>query len=282
MPRSLTTFQSALTGEDTCPIDPNSAGFQFTAKVRRPWCEGRTMITARSVLTLVPDAERRRLVAEYADEGGGLAMFGPAAKATFLEFLVPRLPDPSHALSLCLMDQALTRAGSGGEAPKRRAIRDRIEREAWECIERAVRRSNEIDGWDRIERGVWECVEADVSACIGHDVWGDIERDARTRIECEAWQFIGSSGRARTGRGPHASLVWFHADPAAVFRALRGAPPPPLGERAYPVLFAPGLPNLYRAATVEEAALWERLPADDGRPELIERLLAEEIVTSLE
>jgi len=117
--QSLAAFQSglcrALRGENTCPIDPGSPGFRLTKSVRRSWCEGRAMVAARTVLKLVPAPERRRLVGEYVDAGGGLEMFLPAENEAFLRFLEPRLPDPSHPLSLCRMDRALTRARVGAK-----------------------------------------------------------------------------------------------------------------------------------------------------------------------
>src|ERR1019366_2035610 len=219
--------------EDSFPIDPTAAGSRSTA-----WSEDRTMIAVRGILTLVPQAERRRLIAEDANRFDGLTIFQPDEKEAFLAFLAARLPNPSHALTFCYMNQALIRAHSGAEAfvgPGDRTIRARIDR--------TLR--------DRIE----------------HEVWGRIER--------EAWQCIERAVRGRVEKGQHATLVWFHADPDAVFGALDGAAPPPVGEPAYPRLFAPGLRHLWRARTAEEAALWARLPTDDIAPESIERLLAE-------
>ena len=113
---SLAAFQAglcrALRGENTCLVDPGSQGFRFSTSVRRSWCEGRAMVAARTVLKLVPEPERRRLVAEYVDAGGGLEMFLPAENEAFPRFLEPRLLDPSHPLSLCRMDRSDT--GSGG------------------------------------------------------------------------------------------------------------------------------------------------------------------------
>jgi hypothetical protein len=247
------------------------------------------MIAGRSVLALIPNPERQRLIAEYVDQGGGLAMFEAVENAAFLDFLVPRLPDPSHALSLCRMGQALARARLAAETfvePEGRTARagiecemwGRIEREAWECIRHAVQGRVEPDAWNRIERDVWECVEIDVEQGTNLDVWYGVERDAKGRIEREVWRCVEHSVRFRIGCGPHASLLWFHADPDLVLQAAHGAPPPPIGAPAFPMLFAPGLPNLCRAATAEEAALWARLPADDAAPELIERLVAEGVV----
>ena len=243
--------------EDSFPIDPTAAGSRSTA-----WSEDRTMIAVRGILTLVPQAERRRLIAEYANRFDGLTIFQPDEREAFLAFLAARLPNPSHALTLCYMNQALIRAHSGAEAfvgPGDRTIRARIDR--------TLR--------DRIEHEVWGCIERGAPARAEPEVRKHIRCELRGRIEREAWQCIERAVRGRVEKGQHATLVWFHADPDAVFGALDGAAPPPVGEPAYPLLFAPGLRNLWRAATAEEAALWARLPTDDIAPESIERLLAE-------
>ena len=58
----LAEFQSGLgrtlRGERGAPIDPDSARFHFTVSVRRSWCDGRTMVAARTVLIFVPGTER--------------------------------------------------------------------------------------------------------------------------------------------------------------------------------------------------------------------------------
>lgn len=213
MTGSLAAFQSrlgrALTGEDTCPVDPHSAGFRFTMTVRRSWCEGRAAMAARAVLTLLPDAERRRIVSDYVDQGGGLALFLAAESEAFLAFLAPRLPDPSHALTICRMGQALAQAQAGASmfVPPRQPLR-----------------------------------------------------------------------AGPVGRGHHAALVWFHADPGAVMMAVRGGKLPPVGPPDHALLFAPGLPNLFRTATKEEAELWAELPAANAPPALIARLLTEGVL----
>jgi hypothetical protein len=169
------------------------------------------MVAARTVLKLVPQPERRRLVAEYVDAGGGLESFLPAENDAFLRFLEPRLLNPSHPLSLCRMERALTRARVGAET--------------FESRERP----------------------------------GGLEHSGRYRIE----------------HGPNAALVWFHADPESVLKALHGAPSPPVGEPTCPLLCAPGLPHLYRVATHAEAALWAMLPTDRVSFDVVEPLLAE-------
>lgn len=207
---SLASFQSelgrALVGEDTCPIDRHSAGFRFTMKVRRSWCEGRSMIAAREVLKLIPESDGRRLASDYVDHGGGLEWFLATESDRFLVFLAARLPDPSHALTICRMAQALAKAQLAAQT----------------------------------------------------------FTPPRPRV-----------GTVRVGRGRQASLVWFHADPAAVLSALNGGKRPPVGPPDHPVLIAPGLPNLFRMATGAEAGLWARLPARDAPPDLTGPLLAQ-------
>ena len=270
MAQSSTALQTAtghpLMAEDPCPIDPAEAADRLMAGVGRSWCEGRTMIAARTVLTLVPEAERRRLVSDYVKRGGGLAMFQPSEKDAFLAFLAARLPYPSHALTLCHMAQALARAQAGAEPfvePGIRTIRARV------------------DGTlrDRIEHEAWRCIDLGVPGRAEPEVREHIARELRRRIEREAWQCIARAAQGRITRGQHAALVWFHADPEAVLWVLHGAPVPPVGEPAYPLLFAPGLTNLWRPATTEEAALWSSLPVDNLAPELTDRLLAEGAVT---
>jgi hypothetical protein len=85
-------------------------------------------------------------------------------------------------------------------------------------------------------------------------------------------------------RNKNAALVYFFAEPQRILAALNGAEPlPPLSDRSYPVLLAPGLPGLFRSATVDEAALWEKLAApatirellqDDRTREMVRRFVA--------
>jgi hypothetical protein len=239
------------------------------------------MMSGLAILMLVPLSERQGLIAEYVGRGDGWPVLSASENTALLEFLASRLAEPSHAFSLCRMEIALTRAWLGAEVfvePEYRSVqgrtvrdmRARIEHEAWGCIERAMQGRVTTDTWDHIERTAWDSVEG--------AVWDGIEREARGRVECEAWQILELSARNRIERGLYASLVWFHAEPGSVLRALHGARLPPVGKPAYPMLFGPGVPNLCRAATPEEVVLWASLPADDTAPDLVERLLAEGIV----
>jgi hypothetical protein len=242
---------------------------------------GTTMISAPMILQLIPAADRQRLIAEYLERGGAWPVSSSSENATLLQFLGSRLPAPSHALSLCRMEVALTRARLGAaifvepeyRSTQQRSSRDvqaRIEHEAWACIERALQGRVVTESWDHIERTSWDSVEG--------AIWNGTEREARLRLEADAWQIVKQSVRNRIERGSYASLVWFHADPEAVLRALHGSPPPAVGTPSYPIVFGPGIPNLCRRATPEEVVLWASLPTDDTAPDLVERLLAEGIV----
>jgi hypothetical protein len=212
MSESLAGFQKrlagALRGEPCCPVDPDSAGFRFTLRVRRSWCRGRGLLAAQRLMRLLPAQEAERLLDEYVDHGGGLEPFLATERTRLLAFLAPRLPDPSHALDLCRVGQALARA--------RRAA----------------------SGF----------------------------RPSRT----DPWR----SGRGALCRGPFASLVWLHGDPAALLHATEGAGLPPPGPPSHALLFAPGLPQHFRGATAAEVDLWTGLRVADAAPALLEELLA--------
>jgi hypothetical protein len=60
-------------------------------------------------------------------------------------------------------------------------------------------------------------------------------------------------------RGQFAAMVQFWTDPRLLLAAMAGHRLPPLSSDATPVLFAPGLDGLFRIATPEENALWQRL-----------------------
>jgi hypothetical protein len=77
--------------------------------------------------------------------------------------------------------------------------------------------------------------------------------------------------------GTGAALVRFFTEPHRLFAAIEAkAPLPPLSDKCFLVLFAPGLRTLFRAANHEEAAIWEKL----ARPTAM-RLLSDDPVTRL-
>jgi hypothetical protein len=87
-----------------------SAGYQFTVGVQRSWCIGRAARAAHLTLTILPDNLRRRLLDEWTKSGGGTSSFFAAEADALLDFIGNHLPDPSHELTVCRMEQATLRA----------------------------------------------------------------------------------------------------------------------------------------------------------------------------
>lgn len=198
-----------------------SPGFRFTVDVQRSWSMGRAAKSARLTLSLLPAEEQRRLLDDWVNAGGGTPSFFAAEAEAFLDFIAGHLPNPSHVLTLCRVEQATLRASEGA---LKFAAPDLSRLEAPDCL---------------------------------------------------------------LGAGRSAALVPFHAEPRLLLAALAGQPFPPLSSEAIPVLFGPGLDGLFRVATVEEVALWERLvtPAalntlvrEGHRREAIEALILAGIV----
>jgi len=146
---------------------------------------------AQLTLSILSTEQRRQLINDWVDGGGGAA-FDPASEAeAFLEFVAGHLNDPSHAMTVCRMEQAAYRAG-------RAALRFR---------------PPETSALDH----------PDAVLCAGKD----------------------------------AALVRFFAEPQSLVAAIEAkAPLPPLSDKCLLVLFAPGLPMLFRVANNEEAAIW--------------------------
>jgi hypothetical protein len=171
-----------------------SPGFGFTRRVQRSWCLGRTAAAAQLTLSLLPIEQRREFVENWVEGGGGRAFDLASEAAAFLDFIAFRLTDPSHALTVCRMQQAFYRASEA-------ALRLR---------------------------------PPDLS----------LLDDPTTRL--------------RPGDG--AALVRFFAEPRRLFAAIEAKEPlPPLSDRHFAILFAPGLPKLYRAATNDEMMIWEEV-----------------------
>jgi hypothetical protein len=87
-----------------------SAGFRFTRQVQRSWCRARAAGTARLTLSALPPEQAHQLVDDWVQMGGGTASHTAAEAVGFLEFIARTLPIPSHALTICRMEQAIYRA----------------------------------------------------------------------------------------------------------------------------------------------------------------------------
>jgi hypothetical protein len=90
----------------------NGAGFGFTRQVQRSWCVGRTAGAVQLTLSLLTIEQRRSLVDDWVDAGGGAALDVTSEAAAFLAFVARHLPDPSHELSVCRMEEAAYRASA--------------------------------------------------------------------------------------------------------------------------------------------------------------------------
>jgi hypothetical protein len=110
-----------------CLVESN--GFRATATIQRSWCESRAAGGARLTLSVLPLAARRELVREWVDGGGGTHSFFTTEAEAFLAFLVQRLAEPSHAMSLCRLEQAVLRAEAAAAQfePRQLAVLDEPE-----------------------------------------------------------------------------------------------------------------------------------------------------------
>jgi hypothetical protein len=156
-------------------------------------------------LSILPLGQRRQIVEEWVNLGGGASSFFASEADSFLEFIARRLPDPSHELTVARLEQAVHRANDAAAAFK----------------------------------------SVDSVVCNAHDI--------------------------ELRRSKSAALVYFFAEPQCVFAALNGAGPlPPLSNQSYPVLFAPGLPGLFRPASADQVVLWDTLATPFVIRELME------------
>src|SRR5262249_24321541 len=87
-----------------------SEGLRFTAEIQRSWCIGRAAKGARLTLANLPAVERQPLLDGWVNQGGGTASFFASEADAFLDFIAARLPNPSHTLTLCRLEQATLRA----------------------------------------------------------------------------------------------------------------------------------------------------------------------------
>ena len=90
-----------------------STGFSFTVQIQRSWCKGRAAKAAWLTLSFLPVEERHRLLDKWVGAGGGTASFFATEADAFLNFIAEHLPDPSHVLTVCQMEQGTLRAGEG-------------------------------------------------------------------------------------------------------------------------------------------------------------------------
>lgn len=94
----------------------STAGFRLTRSIQQSWCAGRAARAAHLTLSLLPLDQRQRLLDEWLAHGGGSASFFALEAEAFLDFIARQLPDPSHELTVCRMEQGVFRASRGASA----------------------------------------------------------------------------------------------------------------------------------------------------------------------
>ncbi len=90
-----------------------SPGYQFTVGVQHSWCVGRAKNAGYLTLSVLSEDVRSRMLDEWTNCGGGTSSFFAAETEAFLDFIAERLPDPSHELTACRLEQATMRASEG-------------------------------------------------------------------------------------------------------------------------------------------------------------------------
>lgn len=90
-----------------------TAGFSLYAGIQRSWCIGRAAKSARLTLSVLPPEKRQLLLEQWVDAGGGTHSFYEVESESFLDFISRQLPDPSHELTVCQLEQATLRANLG-------------------------------------------------------------------------------------------------------------------------------------------------------------------------
>jgi len=116
--RNIDSDLQDLTTNELARIDRivASPGFQLTANIQRSWCESRAATVARQTLAAVSPDVREQMLHEWTAQGGGTSSFVESEADAFLEFIARRLPEPSHVLTLCRLEQAAYRAASMADA----------------------------------------------------------------------------------------------------------------------------------------------------------------------
>ena len=102
-----------------------TAGFKCYAGIQRSWCMGRSAKSARLTLSVLAADKRQFLLDQWVEAGGGTHSFYEVESESFLEFISQQLPDPSHELTVCHLEQATLRANLGiAELPASPAASD--------------------------------------------------------------------------------------------------------------------------------------------------------------
>ena len=90
-----------------------TAEFRFYESVQRSWCIARATKAAHLTLSLLPQDERERLLAEWVDSGSGAQSFFFVEAESFLDFIGKRLCNRPREFTVCQFERATLRASNG-------------------------------------------------------------------------------------------------------------------------------------------------------------------------
>jgi len=93
----------------------DTAEFRFYAGIQRSWCIARATKAAHLTLSLLPQAERERLLDDWIDAGAGAQSFYAVEGESFLDFIGKHLTDRPHELTVCQFERATLRASNGAD-----------------------------------------------------------------------------------------------------------------------------------------------------------------------
>jgi hypothetical protein len=101
---------------------PQNAASRFAAALQRSWRDGRAVNAGLLAVSIMRDDARRSLLAAWADSGGATSSFFAAAADALLDSIANQLPDPSHELAACRLEQQTLRAHDNAVNPYRTLV----------------------------------------------------------------------------------------------------------------------------------------------------------------
>ncbi|MBV8466481.1 MAG: hypothetical protein JO218_11115 [Burkholderiales bacterium] len=88
----------------------------FLVKAQRSWARFKSGEAAALTLSILDAARREALVEDWIELGGGTDFLIISEANAFLDYIAERLPNPSHELSICRMEQAVHLANGGARS----------------------------------------------------------------------------------------------------------------------------------------------------------------------
>jgi hypothetical protein len=97
-------------GSDLTPWGLSARGIAMTGHVRRSWCMGRARRAAPLTLCALPPDLAEAILADWVAAGGSTGSFFEAEAIALIDFIVERIWDGTHAMSLACFERAVLRA----------------------------------------------------------------------------------------------------------------------------------------------------------------------------